>query len=156
MHCAEAASILLLLYPATTTTTTTTPGEILSWNSGKMVHHRSSSEFMQNRSACHLCVVLGYECGAKTRKTLDDGGFLGNLVALAEDGEGEVRWCAGERGEVKASLPPRGDMESEQQAERETSTKTRYQLAVSTQSVAFFHRLTTISLFFFKFIFAFF
>jgi hypothetical protein len=68
-----------------------------------------------------ICVVLGYECGAKSRKTLDDGGFLGNLVALAE---GEVRWCAGERGEVKASLPPRGlpprgDMESEQQAERD-------------------------------------
>jgi hypothetical protein len=140
MHCAEAASIvlLLLLYPPTTSTTTTTPGEISTWNTGKMVHHRSSSEFMQNRSACHP-PRLRVRMWCEIPQNADDSGFLGNLVALAD---GEVRW-----GEVvcgrtwrSQSFSPSTRRHGERAAGRETSTKTRYQLAVSSQSVAF-HRL---------------
>jgi hypothetical protein len=90
MHCAEAASILLLLYPPTTSTTTTTPGEILSWNSGKMVHHRSSSEFMQNRSACHprrLRVRMWCETPQNTW-----GRWILGEFGCAGGGWGEVRW----------------------------------------------------------------
>ncbi len=46
-------------------------------------------------------VVLGYECGAKSRKTLDGSGFLGNLVALAD---GEVRWCGVRENVEKSKL----------------------------------------------------
>jgi hypothetical protein len=104
-----------------------------------MDHHRSSSEFMQNQSACHLRRLR-----VRMRCKLPQNAWWwwilgGNLVALAE---GEVRWgevVCGRTWRSQSFLSLHAETWRASSRQRETSTKTRYQLAVSSQSVAF-HR----------------